>query len=231
MHHETVGFLNKYFEPAALGEIPLELFVDKVIDEYQNLWNNQQAGGIKYGNLEILSVFIERMTSMLGGDILDLRVLQVVTKDDGIIGLILRIFKELKQEEGSRSVIYGQGNVYNAGYGHQSGYNPNSMTSLKKSFEERLDGANSSDIQNIKNIIQEFMETMYKCMENEIYSKFNVEMRRMVLKYKESEKILKLVNDKITNNIDVFHAEQKKLEKQRLLEAEIQDGKEKLQKN
>lgn len=58
------------------------------------------------------------------------------------------------------------------------------MTSLKKSFEERLDGVAGSDIQNIKNIIQEFMETMYKCMENEIYSKFNVEMRRMVLKYK-----------------------------------------------
>jgi hypothetical protein len=30
---------------------------------------------------------------MLGGDILDLRLLQVLTKDDGIIGLILRIFK------------------------------------------------------------------------------------------------------------------------------------------
>jgi hypothetical protein len=30
---------------------------------------------------------------MLGGDVLDLRLLQVLTKDDGIIGLILRIFK------------------------------------------------------------------------------------------------------------------------------------------
>jgi hypothetical protein len=69
-----------------------------VIEEYQNLWNNQQAEGKEFLNVEILSVFIERMTSMLGGDILDLRVLQVVTKDDGIIGLILRIFKELKQE-------------------------------------------------------------------------------------------------------------------------------------
>lgn len=68
-----------------------------MIEEYQNLWNNQQAEGKEFLNVEILSVFIERMTSMLGGDILDLRVLQVVTKDDGIIGLILRIFKELKQ--------------------------------------------------------------------------------------------------------------------------------------
>lgn len=37
------------------------------------------------------------MTTMLGGDTLDLRLLQVLTKEDGIIGLILQIFKELKQ--------------------------------------------------------------------------------------------------------------------------------------
>jgi hypothetical protein len=59
---------------------------------------------------------------------------------------------------------------------------------------------------------------MYKCMENELYGKMNVEMRRMILKYKESEKILKIVNDKITHNIDVFHAEQKRLERQRQFE-------------
>jgi hypothetical protein len=55
-------------------------------------------------------------------------------------------------------------------------------------------------------------------MENELYGKMNVEMRRMILKYKESEKILKIVNDKITHNIDVFHAEQKRLERQRQFE-------------
>ncbi len=37
-------------------------------------------------------------------------------------------------------------------------------------------------MQHLKNIIQEFMELMYKEMEGEIYSKFNVEMRRMILK-------------------------------------------------
>jgi hypothetical protein len=41
-------------------------------------------------------------------------------------------------------------------------------------------------------------------MENELYSKFNYEMRRMVLKYKETEKLLKLVNDKVTDNFDLF---------------------------
>ena len=35
---------------------------------------------------------------------------------------------------------------------------------------------------------------MYQCMEQEIYNKFNIEMRRMVLKYREAEKIIKKVN-------------------------------------
>ena len=74
------------------------------------------------------------------------------------------------------------------------------------------------------------MELMYKMMENEIYSRFNVEMRRMMLKYKEADKILKSVNEKINLNIDVFDADQKRASVRRALEAEIQDGKERLQK-
>jgi|JI6StandDraft_1071083.scaffolds.fasta_scaffold26414_4 hypothetical protein len=74
------------------------------------------------------------------------------------------------------------------------------------------------------------MESMYKMMENEIYSRFNVEMRRMMLKYKEADKILKSVNEKINLNIDVFDADQKRASVRRALEAEIQDGKERLQK-
>lgn len=34
---------------------------------------------------------------------------------------------------------------------------------------------------------------MYKEMENEIYNKFNVEMRRMILKGREADKILKKI--------------------------------------
>lgn len=157
---------------------------------------------------------------MLGGDILDLRLLQVLTKDHGIIGLILRIFKELKQEGGAPQSPHHASMLYSPA---------NNMSTLKKSFEERLT-SNSSDIQNIKNIIQEFMESMYKMMENEIYSKFNVEMRRMMLKYKEADKILKTVNEKINLHIDVFDAEQKRAGERRAFEAEIQDGRERLQK-
>lgn len=46
MHHETATFLNHYFEPSTLGEIPLGVFIDKVIEEHQNLWSTQQAEGM-----------------------------------------------------------------------------------------------------------------------------------------------------------------------------------------
>ena len=64
--------------------------------------------------------------------------------------------------------------------------------SINKSFEERLNY--NENVENIKNVVQEFMESMYQCMEAEIYNKFNIEMRRMVLKYREAEKIIKKVN-------------------------------------
>lgn len=41
-------------------------------------------------------------------------------------------------------------------------------------------------------------------METEIYSKFNNEMRRMQVKYKETERLLELVNEKVTDNFDLF---------------------------
>ena len=66
---------------------------------------------------------------------------------------------------------------------------------------------------------------MYQCMETEIYNKFNVEMRRMVLKYREAEKIIKKVNEKITTHADFFQLEervrkQKKAYEEKLLEAD-----------
>lgn len=117
------------------------------------------------------------------------------TKETGIIGLILKIFKELKYE-GER-----EANKHSPSRARSPSH---SYIQLQESFESQLLAPSSQNVQNLKNVIQEFMESMYKCMENEIYSKFNIEMRRMVLRYKESEKLLKVVNDKITNHIEVF---------------------------
>jgi hypothetical protein len=48
------------------------------------------------------------------------------------------------------------------------------------------------------------MESMYKEMENEIYKKFNNEMRKMTLKYKQAENMLNIVNEKVNENFDLF---------------------------
>ncbi len=70
------------------------------------------------------------------------------------------------------------------------------------------------------------METMYHEMETEIYEKFNVEMRRLVLKYRETEKILKKVNEKINSNIDYWVCDKENQTVVKRLEAEIKKLKE-----
>lgn len=56
---------------------------------------------------------------------------------------------------------------------------------------------------------------MYQCMENEIYNRFNIEMKRMVVKYREAERLLKKVNEKLTTYADVFDLEKKMKEKEK----------------
>ena len=90
---------------------------------------------------------------------------------------------------------------------------------LHKSFESRL--SDDEGINNVKNIVQEFMETMYQCMEGEIYNKFNIEMRRMVLKYRDAEKIMKKVSEKLTTHADIFEMEKKMREKERNYEEKL----------
>jgi len=53
--------------------------------------------------------------------------------------------------------------------------------------------------------LQEFVESLYREMENEIYSKFNIEMRRLTLKFTETEQLLRMANDKVNENYGVFH--------------------------
>lgn len=67
---------------------------------------------------------------------------------------------------------------------------------------------------------------MYHEMETEIYEKFNVEMRRLVLKYRETEKILKKVNEKINSNIDYWVCDKENQTVVKRLEAEIKKLKE-----
>ena len=66
-----------------------------------------------------------------------------ITREDGMIGLILRIFKEIKNEENSRNSNY-----------LKFSQNPQ-VISINKSFEDRLN--ENDNINGIKNVVQEFM--------------------------------------------------------------------------
>ena len=51
-------------------------------------------------------------------------------------------------------------------------------------------------------MLTEFFEAMAKSIENQIYAKFNKEMRKLVVKYNETEELLREVNERITYNFD-----------------------------
>jgi len=133
--------------------IPTEDFISRILQEYGNLWDNQ--------NLEqLLEDFTYKVNEMFGIDGIDPKALIIKTRTDGMLGLIMTIFKELKEEESTRNSNYTS-----------FSRNPQVM-SINKSFEERLNY--NENIENIKNVVQEFMESMYQCMETEIYNKFNI---------------------------------------------------------
>lgn len=63
-------------------------------------------------------------------------------------------------------------------------------------------------LDNLKNILQEFMESLYTYYESQIYEKFNAEMRRMILKYRWTEVALRQMQHTLAANADLLHAEQ-----------------------
>jgi hypothetical protein len=60
------------------------------------------------------------------------------------------------------------------------------------------------ELENIKNVLQEFAESLYLSLERELYSKFNVEMKRIVLRYRDVEKLVAKLQQKITANADIL---------------------------
>jgi hypothetical protein len=88
-HSETYNFLKKYFS-SSTKEIPLELFIKRIMHEYESLWGTQNVD-------KIFDDFAYKVEDIFG-DIVDVRELIRVTREDGMIGLILRVFKEIKSE-------------------------------------------------------------------------------------------------------------------------------------
>lgn len=148
------------------------------------------------------------------------------TRENGMLGLILHVFKLISNEEEPRGGNGGNNNGGNGSYGAFS-RSPNVM-SIRQSFESQLNEC--ANLQHLKNIIQEFMELMYKEMETEIYNKFNVEMRRMILKSREADKLLKKVQEKLVMNADYFECEKKWQRQFKTQEENMQELKKKLEK-
>lgn len=61
------------------------------MQEFEALWGTQNAQ-------KILDDFTYKIADIFNSDYIDLRELVRLTKEDGMIGLILRIFKEIKSE-------------------------------------------------------------------------------------------------------------------------------------
>ncbi len=149
--------------------------------------------------------FSFKINEIFGNSVIP-RQLIAFTKDNGIIGLILQIFQSINEtaettSHYSRAISFSK--------------SPNVM-SINKSFEEQL--SECANTQHLKNIIQEFMELMYQEMQKELYSKFNAQMKRMVLKYRDTERMLKKIQEKLTMNADYFEAQQKWQRKIRVVE-------------
>jgi hypothetical protein len=87
VHSETITFLKKYFDFENV--IPLEQFIDRIVQDYGDLWNNQNAEQLMdHFSWKVVEIF---------GDYIDPRDLMTVTRDNGIIGLILQIFQSINE--------------------------------------------------------------------------------------------------------------------------------------
>lgn len=87
--------------------------------DYEYLWGNQNVD-------KIFDDFTYKIADIFGCDYVDLRELGRITKEDGMIGLILRIFKEVKNEENMRTSNY-------ASFSQNA-----NIQSIHRSFEDRI---------------------------------------------------------------------------------------------
>ena len=123
-----------------------------------------------------------------------------------MVGFILDVFSAINDEQSQEVTACGS-RLSGLGGGWQTVSRSPQVQSINRSFEEQL--GECANLQNLKDVIQEFMELMYNQMEREIYNKFNQEMRRMVIKHKDAEKTLKRIHEKLNHHADYFDAEQK----------------------
>lgn len=83
-HSQTLKFIKKYFDPNYI--IPTDQFISKILQEYGNMWDNQNLQ-------QLLEDFTYKVNEMFGVDGVDPKALVMITKNDGMLGLIMNIFK------------------------------------------------------------------------------------------------------------------------------------------
>ncbi|KAL4456878.1 hypothetical protein ABPG74_014516 [Tetrahymena malaccensis] len=228
------------------NSIPIIYFIKLLITEFPEVLEDHQIGENLLTELKEKIAFL--VQDEQNNEFVNLFKLQTYTKTTGLLGLILKALKDLSSEENSRlytgnfqslmrtnsdiQLVQLQNQQENASiYSHQA---HNSVCSQNQAFLENFQTVfqkslqsngiqhyiQSKDVQNIMNLIQEFVEGLYRDMENEIYSKFNVEMRRMMVKFKETEQMLRVVSDKVTDNYGLFSQEASQVKKIKQLQGE-----------
>jgi hypothetical protein len=99
MHSEPMEFLKKYFSGYSASNVPSPAFVDFLSKEFSSLWTESQAQGIYKCNSAIFPEFSQKLMDRLGHEYISMPRLYQLTKENGLIGLILGILKELKNEQ------------------------------------------------------------------------------------------------------------------------------------
>jgi hypothetical protein len=119
-HEETLLFIKKYFDFDS--PIPVGQFIDRLLREYEALWE-------KFNINQIIDQFTAEICDIFGGDSIEPRELVGATRENGMLGLILHVFKLISNEEDPRG---GGSSGGNGSYGAFS-KSPNVM-SIRQSF-------------------------------------------------------------------------------------------------
>ena len=90
-------FLKKYFSGYSASQVPTVTFVDYLTKEFSSLWTETQANGKSLINTAIIPEFTQKLLERLGQETVQMSKLCKLAKDNGLIGLILGVFRDLKQ--------------------------------------------------------------------------------------------------------------------------------------
>jgi len=75
MHPEALDFLKRYFSGCNSRCVAIELFLERLLNDFQNLWDEEQALSKSCTNPAILPDIVLKLRSKLGYEYVDLSAL------------------------------------------------------------------------------------------------------------------------------------------------------------